>query len=101
MTNFLEAMMLICFGLSWPISIYKSLTSRTAQGKSVLFELFIWVGYVCGIFKKAIDLYQNPNQEWLFYLAFAFYVLNLAEITIDMVLYVRNLKLDDKCKRAA
>ena len=35
----LEAGMLVCFGISWPFNIAKSLRSRTAKGKSVAFEL--------------------------------------------------------------
>lgn len=93
-TDLLEALMILCFGLSWPISIKKSYSSRTAKGKSLFFEVFIWIGYVFGIVRKFILLSQNPDQEWLFYLALAFYFLNIAEITIDMLLYFRNKKLD-------
>lgn len=93
-TDLLEALMILCFGLSWPISIKKSYSSRTAKGKSLFFEVFIWIGYIFGIVRKFILLNQNPDQEWLFYLALAFYFLNIAEITIDMLLYFRNKKLD-------
>lgn len=41
-SHLLEALMILCFGLSWPLSIYKSWTSRTAKGKSLYFEVFIW-----------------------------------------------------------
>ena len=30
--SLLETVMVICFGLSWPLSIRRSLKSRTAQG---------------------------------------------------------------------
>ncbi len=43
-SHLLEALMILCFGLSWPLSIYKSWTSRTAKGKSLYFEVFIWIG---------------------------------------------------------
>ena len=39
MSDLLEALMIICFGLSWPISIRKSYTARTAKGKSLFFEI--------------------------------------------------------------
>ena len=44
MAKFLEVMMLICFGLSWPFNIVKSWKSRTARGKSLLFEccVILW-----------------------------------------------------------
>lgn len=93
MTDFLEALMILCFGLSWPISIRKSWTSRTAKGKSLFFEFFIWVGYIFGITRKIL-LWQAGAGGWLFYLGWFFYVLNIIEITIDMALYFRNVKLD-------
>ena len=34
LTDLLEALTILCFGLSWPISIRKSYISRTAKGKS-------------------------------------------------------------------
>lgn len=42
----LETVMILAFGLSWPLSIYKSVKSRTAKGKSLQFEIFIWLGYI-------------------------------------------------------
>ena len=98
MVNFLEAMMIICFGLSWPLSIYRSWTSRTAKGKSLFFEFFIWIGYIFGITRKVIlwqqALTTGTTLDWLFYLSWFFYVLNILEITVDMALYFRNVKLD-------
>ena len=89
-TDLLEALTIFCFGLSWPISIRKSLISRTAKGKSLFFEIFLLIGYACGISKKII-----------FYLSFFFYVLNFIEISIDVALYFRNKKLDEAADLAA
>lgn len=99
MTDFLEALMILCFGLSWPISIRKSWVSRTAKGKSLFFEFFIWIGYIFGIARKVL-LLQAGAGGWLFYLGWFFYVLNLVEITIDMLLYFRNVKLDKEREAA-
>ncbi len=96
MVHLLEALMIICFGLSWPVSIYKSYTSRTAKGKSLFFEVFIWIGYVFGIVRKFLQLGIDSSFDWLFYLGFVFYFINIIEITIDMLLYARNRKLDAK-----
>ncbi len=98
MTDLLEALMILCFGISWPISIRKSWVARTAKGKSLFFEVFIWVGYIFGIIRK-IMLWNSAQAagtelEFLFYLGWAFYVLNFVEISIDMLLYFRNAKLD-------
>ena len=47
MAQVFETIMLLCFGVSWPFNSAKSLRSRTAKGKSILFECCIIVGYVC------------------------------------------------------
>ena len=94
MADLLEALMLICFGLSWPMSIYKSLKSRTARGKSLTFEIIIWIGYMIGIIRKGVLISSGENFDWLFYLALAFYIINLVQITFDMLIYARNKKLD-------
>lgn len=94
MTDMLEALMILCFGLSWPISIRKSWIARTAKGKSLFFEVFIWIGYVFGIVRKFMLMAENPNHDWVFFLALAFYFVNMIAISIDMALYFRNKKLD-------
>ena len=88
-----ETVMIVCFGLSWPLSVYKSWKSRTTKGKSLQFELFVWIGYIFGITKNFI-LHANGSDSWIFYLGWAFYMLNFAEITLDIILYFRNAKLD-------
>ena len=42
MAELLETFMVLAFGVSWPISIYKSYTSKTAKGKSLAFLLLIY-----------------------------------------------------------
>jgi hypothetical protein len=86
MAQLFEAVMIICFGISWPISIRKSLVSRTAKGKSLLFIFFIFAGYAFGITSKLI-------AGQITYVL-VFYVLNLIMVGIDIVLYFRNLKHD-------
>ncbi len=94
MVDLLELLMIVCFGLSWPISIRKSYVSRTAKGKSAVFEIFIGIGYVFGIARKAILYFQGDVSGWLFYLGWFVYILNIVEIMIDMGIYIRNIKLD-------
>ena len=98
MTGLFEALMILCFGLSWPISIRKSWTSRTAKGKSLFFEVFLLIGYIFGIARKAILFSQSmaagESETFLFYLGWFFYVLNFVEISIDVALYFRNVRLD-------
>lgn len=103
--DLLEALTIFCFGLSWPISIRKSWVSRTAKGKSLFFEVFLLVGYACGIAKKIIEYTGffgvTPKSGFIFVLSFFFYVLNFIEITIDVCLYFRNKKLDEAAEKAA
>lgn len=94
MLDLLEALMIICFGLSWPISIYRSYASRTARGKSLFFEVFLWVGYIFGILRKVLQYASGTGLDTLFYVGWFFYVLNLVEISVDMGLYFCNVKLD-------
>lgn len=86
LSRIFEAGMVICFGLSWPLSVYKAWKSRTAKGKSLLFELFIWIGYVCGIIGKII----THNITYVF----VFYIINFVMVSTDLLLYVRNSRLD-------
>lgn len=102
--DLLEALTIFCFGLSWPISIRKSWVSRTAKGKSLFFEIFLLIGYLCGIAKKIIEcaglLGVTPKSGFIFVLSFFFYVLNFIEISIDVCLYFRNKKLDEAAENA-
>ena len=92
MSEFLEACMVIAFGISWPMNIVRSLRSRTAKGKSLLFLVFILLGYVAGIASKLI----SGNITYVFF----FYVLNLLMVSFDTVLYFRNRRLDGLAERS-
>ena len=78
--------MVTCFFLSWPISIRKSWVSRTAKGKSVVFEFFLLAGYVFGVVSKLVA--GNISYVMIFY------IINFCAISIDVALYFRNRKLD-------
>ena len=80
-----EAGMLVCFGAAWPLNIYKSIKSRTAAGRSILFQWAILLGYICGIIHKL--LYSNDVVLYL-------YIINFAMVAVDTVLYFRNKRLD-------
>ena len=94
LTELMEAATILCFGLSWPISIRKSLKSKTAKGKSLFFEVFLLVGYGFGILRKLIQLAFLGCSGGIFCLSLFFYVLNFIEISIDVGLYFRNSKYD-------
>lgn len=86
MAEIFETLMLICFGLSWPISVVKSYKACTAQGKSLMFELAIYLGYICGICSK----FMAGNINYVLVL----YIINLAMVSADIALYIRNRKYD-------
>jgi hypothetical protein len=92
MSQFFEALMVISFGISWPVSIVKSIRSRTVKGKSLVFILFILAGYAFGIISKLI----SANITYVF----IFYVLNFLMVAADIGLYIRNSKLDKKTAAA-
>ena len=55
MAELLEAVMLVSFGLSWPISVMKNIRARSAKSMSLGFTLLIIAGYVSGITAKIIS----------------------------------------------
>lgn len=89
-TEILEAIMVISFGISWPSSILKSYKSRTAKGKSLFFLFMIWIGYIAGTTWKLIEFINTGVIKY----PSVFYLLNLVMVSIDIVLYFRNKKLD-------
>lgn len=93
MANILEAAMIVCFGISWPINIRKLLKARTAKGTSVLFYYFIDIGYIAGIAAKLIKLRDGIATPW--YVWF-FYVLNFLMVFAGILIYYRNKSLDKK-----
>jgi len=82
MTGIFECIMLICFGISWPISVYKSLTSRSTKGKSVIFIAAILIGYIAGILGKII----GHNISYVLIV----YIFNFCVVSVDFVLYFIN-----------
>ena len=86
MAQLFEVLMLVCFGLSWPFNIMKSWKSRTARGKSVLFEVMILIGYGCGVAGKII----GDNISYVLVV----YALDILMVTTDLILTLRNKVLD-------
>ena len=86
MAQIFETVMLVCFGLSWPFNIAKSIKSRTAKGKSLQFELLIVVGYLFGIAGKFV----GGNVTYVL----AVYILDVLMVSTDIVLTCRNRRLD-------
>lgn len=83
--SFFEALMLICFGAAWPVSIYRSYKSRVTSGKSIAFLVIIEIGYLSGIVYKVSS--NLDHVVWL-------YVLNAVMVLVDIGLYRRNYQLE-------
>ena len=96
MSDILETGMLLCFGASWPFNILKSWRSRTAKGKSVVFEFIVIFGYLVGLLGKYIS--YTRTGVWAY--SVWFYLADIAMVAIDIVLYFRNTALDRARERA-
>lgn len=88
MASVLETAMLVCFGLSWPINLVKSIRAKTAKATSLKFLLLIIFGYCCGIAAKFVSHQIN-------YVLIA-YLLNLAVVSANLVVYFINRRRDEK-----
>lgn len=86
LANILEAAMLVCFGLSWPMNAWKSYKARTAAGTSWQFLALICAGYVAGIAAKFV----SGNINWVLIV----YFLNVACLAVNWAVYFRNRKID-------
>ena len=93
MENILEVLMVVCFGISWPINILKAWKAKSTKGSSVLFYFFIWIGYIFGLGSKYIKLMNGmstPGYVWFFY------ILNTVMVSAGILIYYRNLMFDKR-----
>ena len=86
-----ETLMIVCFGLSWPLSIIRSYRSRSTKGKSLFFMCFILIGYLCGLTAKFLTHTYN--------LAFYFYFPNTVMVFTDICLYFHNRALEKAAEK--
>lgn len=89
MSELFEILMIVCFGMSWPLNVIKAYKARTTKGKSLGFVILILTGYIFGITSKLL----MGTFKW--YVMF-FYVLNFIMVGTDLIIYVRNYRLDKK-----
>ena len=86
MSELLESVMLICFGLSWPVSVVKNIKAHTAKSMSLPFILLIITGYIAGISSKII----NHNYSYVLVI----YFFNLFVVSLNVVVYFINRNYD-------
>ena len=86
MANILETMVLLFFGISWPMTLAKNWRVRSAQGMSLGFYCMITVGYLCGITAKLV----SGNITYVLLV----YVCNTLLVASNIPVYFRNRRVD-------
>ena len=81
-----ETIMLVCFGLSWPINVAKAYKAGTTKGTSLPFILLIITGYLAEITAKIV----NGQFNYVFIV----YIINLVIVMLNVIVYFRNYRLD-------
>lgn len=95
MSEILEIIMLVSFGVSWPISLIKNIKSKSTKGISILFYILIFFGYIAGIISK----FTNPaymasiSTKWY---VLIFYFFNLTIVLANIIVYFINRSRENK-----
>jgi hypothetical protein len=77
-----ELVMLVCFGISWPFAIARTLKTKNVKGLSTTFYFSVIIGYISGILHKILY-----SMDYVIY----FYALNaiMVAFQISLVFYYR------------
>jgi hypothetical protein len=78
----LEALMLTCFGLAWPVANIRMLRTGRPEGKGLAFTLIILCGYLAGATAKLVVVSASMPLAPVFWL----YVLNATSVGTNLVL---------------
>ena len=78
--SFFELGMIICFGIGWPISVFKAIKTKDVSGKSPLFMIIILLGYLSGLTHKVVYSWDIVILVYLF---------NTIMVALDLVLYYK------------
>ena len=100
MAEILEVIIIVSFGVSWPLNVVKSYKARTVKGKSLGFLCLIFFGYIAGILSKFLNESYMVSFSSKWYVLF-FYFLNLIMVGADLCIYVRNYELDNAREQKA
>lgn len=82
-----ELIMLVCFGVSWPITIVKTIRSKTVKGVTPVFYILIFAGYTSGTIYKMFF-----NFDYVFLV----YIFNLMAVSLQIFLYFYYSKMEKK-----
>lgn len=75
-----EIVMLVCFGCSWPFAIAKTIRTKIVAGKSIIFIVLVFLGYLSGIIFKIVG-----GLDPVIFL----YITNGSLVFTEIVLYFR------------
>lgn len=97
--SYMEMMMVVCFGISWPINIRKAWKARSTKGISLLFYALILAGYLFALVGKFVLIAANAPAPWYetvrWYVMF-FYVLNALMVAAGIGIWFRNRAIEKK-----
>ena len=82
LVSILEATMLACFGMAWPVSCLRMLHRRCAEGRGLVPTGLVLCGYCAGIAAKlciAASTGRVPPVLWL-------YLLNATSVATNLAL---------------
>ena len=82
--QFLEGTTIACFGVSWPFAIYRTWRAKRIEGKSLVFLIIVFIGYLIGIASKFAKASAGERLEWIV----VFYAINAVLVGIDLCLYL-------------
>ncbi len=80
-----EGVMILCWGISWPAAVRKTLKAKSVEGVSILFLWLVFAGYISGIlfklFSAQTDGFVNP--------VIVLYLFNFLMVGAELILYYR------------
>ena len=79
--SLIEAVMIGCFGIAWPVANLRMLRSGRAEVKGVLFTMSI-CGYLAGVVAKLLPMSEGHALQPVFWL----YAINTASVGANQVL---------------
>ena len=86
----LEGGMLVCFGISWPVDIVRTIRTGRTEGKSLAFMLLVLAGYILGMGAKLARVAGTGRWPELITVL---YVFNAVSIIVDIVITLRLRRL--------
>lgn len=78
-----EAVMILCWGVSWPAAIRKTWKTRSVEGVSAIFLWLVFIGYVSGILFKVFE----ARTEGFINPVIILYLFNFFMVAAELILF--------------